>query len=482
MSAYLTGVSLSQVPTGFGGYTGVVIQNSGNFPVQYTINISSTTFDASVTPTKAADGLLYDTIFISDSLDYLDPNQKQITKVINCNESGSFYILHSPFRTFNLSSDRSEGAEYAAITINSQSNIGDSDSDLIINVTGNRITGFPIPKKLGEFYAVKDYSNIDALSTTKSPSLTFYWSCINNLDYFTGFKLELSTNSSFTSPTTDYLYVKENSDGGFPLYGGYDGFNNETYSLKKTNLSFNQDYYARIQAVNVTGGTGEYAYATGYNYDYPILDDTTFSGNHPSPGENLKITPTILYLNYLSNAETDFDLFDYVYQQNGNSADFRKYSGINVKFSPTDNSIGNATYKASSTSKGVINFIPRDNIQMAFNTGDGGIFRLELEFENIGLYGYGGQGVDVKNITNYSEATNGGPIFKFDDVKYNDTSDSSNTRTIQYYIYKVLDSIFYAGIGGGKGLLLTDETNKGFPIPINGTKIETINYINLKNP
>ena len=42
MSTYLTGVSLGQVPTRFGGYTGVVIQNSGNFPVQYTINISNT--------------------------------------------------------------------------------------------------------------------------------------------------------------------------------------------------------------------------------------------------------------------------------------------------------------------------------------------------------------------------------------------------------------------------------------------------------
>ena len=477
MSTYLTGVSLGQVPTGFGGYTGVVIQNSGNFPVQYTINISSTTFDSSVTPVKAADGLLYDTIFISDSLDYLDPDQKQITKIINCNESGSFYILHSPFRTFNLSTDRSQGQEYATVTIGSQSNIGDSDSNLTIDVTGNRITGFPIPKKLGKFYAIKDYSKIDA-----SPSLIFYWSCINNLDYYTGFKLELSTDSSFTSPIIDYEYVKENTNGAFPLYGGYDGFNNETHSVTKTNLSFNQNYYARIQAVNVTGGTGEYTYATGYDYDYPILDDATYSGNHPSPGENLIIAPTVLYLNYLSNTETDFDLFDYLYQQNGNSADFRKYSGINIKFSPTDNSIGNATYKSSDVSKGAINFIPRSNIQMAFNTGVGGIFKLELEFENIGLYGYGGKGVKVTDSTNYTPATDGGPIFKFDDVKYNDTSDTSNTRTIQYYIYKDLDSVFYAGIGGGKGLLLTDETNKGFSIPINGSKIETINYINLKNP
>lgn len=477
MSTYLTGVSLGQVPTGFGGYTGVVIQNSGNFPVQYKINISNTTFDASVTPTKAAGGLLYDTIFISDSLDYLDPDQKQITKIINCNESGSFYILHSPFRTFNLSTDRSQGQEYATVTIDSQSNIGDSDSDLTINVTGNRITGFPIPKKLGKFYAVKDYSKIDA-----SPSLSFYWSCINNLDYYTGFKLELSTDSSFTSPIVSYEYVKENTDGVFPLYGGYDGFNNESHSVTKTNLSFNQNYYARIQAVNVTGGTGEYTYATGYDYDYPILDDATYSGNHASPGENLKITPTILYLNYLSNTESDFDLFESLYKLNGNSADFRKYSGINVKFSPSDNSIGNATYKSSDVSKGAINFIPRSNIQMAFNTGVGGIFRLELEFENVNLYGYGGEGVKVRGDGDFSAATNGGPIFKFDDVKYNDTSDSLNTRTMQYYVYKDLDSLFYAGIGGGKGLLITDETNKGFSIPINGSKIGTINHINLKNP
>jgi hypothetical protein len=477
MSTYLTSVSLGQVPTGFGGYTGVVIQNSGNFPVQYKINISNTTFDASVTPTKAAGGLLYDTIFISDSLDYLDPDQKQITKIINCNESGSFYILHSPFRTFNLSTDRSQGQEYATVTIDSQSNIGDLDSNLTIDVTGNRITGFPIPKKLGKFYAVKDYSKIDA-----SPSLTFHWSCINNLDYYTGFKLELSTDSSFTSPIINYEYVQENTDGVFPLYGGYDGFNNENHSVTKTNLSFNQNYYARIQAVNVTGGTGEYTYATGYDYDYPILDDATYSGNHASPGENLKITPTILYLNYLSNAESDFDLFESLYELNGNSADFRKYSGINVKFSPSDNSIGNATYKSSVVSKGAINFIPRSDIKMAFNTGVGGIFRLELEFENVNLYGYGGQGVQVRGDGDFSAATDGGPIFKFDDVKYNDTSDSLNTRTIQYYVYKDLDSLFYAGIGGGQGLLITDETNKGFSIPINGSEIKTINHINLKNP
>lgn len=481
MSTYLTGVNLGQVPTGFGGYTGIMIQNSGNFPVQYTINISETTFDSTVTPAKAADGEIYNTIFISDSLDYLDPNQKQVTKVINCNDSGYFYILHSPFRTFNLPVDRSEGQEYAAVTINSQSAIGDSDANLIINITGDRITGFPIPEKLGKFYAVKNYSDVEG-TNIKSPSLTFYWSCINNFDYFTGFKLELSSDSTFTSPTIDYLNVKENSDGGFPLYGGYDGFYNENFSLKKVNLSFNQNYYARIQAVNITGGTGEYTYATGYDYDYPILDGTTYSGDHPSPGENLKITPTMLYLNYISNSETDFDLFNYIYSQNGNSADFRRYSGINIKFSPSDNSIGNATYKSSSTSKGVVNFMLKDNISMAFNTGENGIFRLELEFENIGLYGYGGEGVNVTTLTDYAAAKNGGPVFKFDDIKYNDPSDSSNVRTIQYYIYKDINSVFYAGIGGGKGLLLTDETNKSFTVPVNGNKVETINYINLKNP
>ena len=479
MSTYLTGVSLGQVPTGFGGYTGVVIQNSGNFPVQYTINISNTTFDASVTPTTAADGLLYDTIFISDSLDYLDPDQKQITKTINCNESGSFYILHSPFRTFNLSTDRSQGQEYACVTIGSQSSIGDSDSDLIINVTGNRITGFPIPKKLGKFYAVKDYSKINV-----NPNLTFYWSCIDNLDYYTGFKLELSTDSSFTSPIITYEYVEQNTDGAFPLYGGYDGFKNETHSVTKTNLSFNQNYYARIQAVNVTGGTGEYTYATGYNYDYPILDDATYSGNHPSPGENLIMTPTMLYLNCTSDIETNFDLFDYIYKQNGNSADFRKYSGINVKFSPSNMADEDpiAIFESTDVSLGAINFIPKNNIQMAFNTGVGGIFKLELEFENIELYGHGGKGVEVEDDTNYLPAAKGGPIFKFDDVKYNDPSDKSNTRTIEYYIYKDLRSVFYAGIGGGKGLLITDTTNQGFSIPINGSKIGTINHINLRNP
>ena len=44
-------------------------------------------------------------------------------------------------------------------------------------------------------------------------------------------------------------------------------------------------------------------------------------------------------------------------------------------------------------------------------------------------------------------------------------------------------SLFYAGVGGGKGLLITDTTNEAaFPILINGSKTETINRINLKNP
>jgi len=478
MSTYLTGVSLGQVPTGFGGYTGVLIQNSGNFPVQYTINISNTTFDASVTPTTAADGLLYDTIFISDSLDYLDQDQKQITKTINCNESGSFYILHSPFRTFNLSTDRSQGQEYATVTIGSQSSIGDSDSNLTINVTGNRITGFPIPKKLGKFYAVKNYSEKDA-----SPGLAFHWSCINNLDYYTGFKLELSTDSSFTSPIVSYEYAKENTDGAFPLYGGYDGFRNESHSVTKTNLSFNQNYYARIQAVNVTGGTGEYTYATGYDYDYPILDGTTYSGNHPSPGKNLMVTPSMLYLNCILDEETNFDLFNYIYKNNNNSADFRNYSGINVKFFPANMADEDpiSIFKSTDVSLGAINFIPKSDTPMAFNTGVGGVFRLELEFENIELFGCGGDGVTVKDGVVSFPAKQGGPIFKFDDIEYIDKSDNL-TRTIEYYIYTDVRSKFYAGVGGGNGLLITDTTDIGFSIPINGSKIETINRINLKNP
>lgn len=482
MSTYITGVNLNQVPTGFGSYTGVVITNSGNFPVQYKINISKTTFDSTVTPSTAEDGNLYDTIFISDSFKYLDSTQNQITKIVNCNESGTFYILHTPFRTFNLPIDRSEGQEYATVTIQSMSSIGDIDNNLIINITGNRITGFPIPQKLGKFYAVKDYDLIDDLSNTRSPSLSFYWSCINKLDYFTGFKLELADNSSFTSPQIDYLSVKENKDGNFPLYGNYDGFFEENYSIKKINLSFGQNYYARIQALNVTGGTGAYTYATGFNYNYPILDGITYSGDHPSPGENLKIDPTILTLNYISNGETDFDLFKFLYTQNNNSADFRKYSGINVKFSPSDNSVGTAIYKSSSISNGAINFVPTNNVPIAFSTGLGGIFRLELEFENVNLYGKGGEGATYNGDGTFSKPQNGGPVFKFDDIKYYDSSDPTNIRKIQYYIYKDVDSIFYAGVGGGAGLFITDQTNKGSQIVVDGSKIETINYLNLKNP
>ena len=89
----------------------------------------------------------------------------------------------------------------------------------------------------------------------------------------------------------------------------------------------------------------------------------------------------------------------------------------------------------------------------------------------------------MSDSTNFTPATNGGPIFKFDNIQYKDPPDDLNTRTIEYYIYKDVNSFFRAGVGGGKGLLITDETNEGFSIPINGSKTETINRINLRrNP
>ena len=45
-----------------------------------------------------------------------------------------------------------------------------------------------------------------------------------------------------------------------------------------------------------------------------------------------------------------------------------------------------AIFESTDVTLGAINFIPKNNIQMAFNTGVGGIFKLELEFENLIRY------------------------------------------------------------------------------------------------
>lgn len=477
MSTTTSSVTLNQVPTGYGGYTGVCLTNSGNFPVQYSISVSETAFDSSVTPAKAIGGVVNNTIYISDNVENPDLNSSTIVKNVNANDSGVFYILHRPFTNFSLPAYYSTGIESARVSIATTSSVGDNDGTLSIYVTGQRVTGLPIPNKMVEFYAVKDYSP-QANVSSNGVLLQFNWKCQDRFNYYSGFRLDLATDSSFSSYTTDYFGVTKNSNSNLPNYGTYNGFYNQQYSLTKSNLAISQNYYARLCPVNITGGTGEFVYPEVYNEYYPILSDEVLSGVVPYPGDNLKLDPTGWYLNYSSDYVENFDLFEYLYKQNNNSADFTKYSGINIKF--TRNKSTSLSQMVSSTVKsGAINFVNTNNRPIGFSVDGSYVFKLEMEFENVGLYGCGGDGGIQQSNNVFTNAGNGGAIFNLDYIAYQDPSDSTKTRSIQYYIYKDVDSIFYAGAAGSAGVIVTDTTDNQVQAVINGTTIKNMTSINL---
>jgi hypothetical protein len=60
-------------------------------------------------------------------------------------------------------------------------------------------------------------------------------------------------------------------------------------------------------------------------------------------------------------------------------------------------------------------------------------------------------------------------------------SENDVTKKIQYYIYKDTDSLFYAGIGGGSALIVTDNTTSDTKtIIVPGSEINYITDTDLR--
>jgi hypothetical protein len=455
MTTYYTGVQLADVVTGFGGYTGLVLVNSGNFPIKYDINISKTNLQG--IDASDCNDTNTGTLFISADLNNINLSNNEVELTVNPSSSGVVYVLHRPYRNFTssfITAGNIDGYESAEITVKSLSSVGDEDENITIDVTGRRIKTFSTPPRIGSFFAVEDYN-----STLANPLYrNFFWSVITNNTFLTGFNLQLSANTSFTSPTTYQYSVVQNQDANLPLYGNYKGLLENIYSIDLTDFTINTNYYARIQGVN-NAGVGDYSYCTGFDNYNVDLDGTGYSGLYTSPGGNLKVNYRVLNLSRYDTYEKDFDLYEYLVSQNNNSYDFRRYSGIYVKFF-SNNAPALCNYVASSKTTGAINF----NIPY-INGGDGFLispnssnrFSIELEFNNCGLYGHGGDGLIWKNDNSnlewtYFEPTDGGPIFNFDNYTY-------NAIPIDYYIYKDIYSVMYAGSAGSKGWLINIENN-----------------------
>lgn len=463
MSIYYTGFYLNKVPTGFGFSTGLILINSGNSPIEYTIKISNTLLTG-ITSSDVLGGDVPDkTIFISDNLINDASDSDSIVKVVNPNDSGVVFLLHKPFSNYSLSppNGKHTGHETARITVESVSSLGNIDNNIIIDISGQRIFVQPQPKIIGKFYAVTDYL------PKSQVNIQYNWSAIQSENYITGFRVETFSDSSFTTPVSiDTYEIKTNINENEPLFGKYDSFLDEDYTITLQNLSINQNYFARISGLNVDS-SGSQTFATGFTTYNPELDDTAFSGLTPSPGSNLKFTPQIFQISKVSDSEMDFNLLTFLKDNNGGSLDFTKYSGAVIKFFPEKNIA--AIYKASLTTKGAINFIIPVNEFFLFSADVTNIFKMKLEFENIKLYGCGGEaGSAIAN------SKDGGPVFNLDNVE-------NNSQKIQYYIYKDTDSIFYAGIAGGQALVITDNTNsndKQLIVP--GSKINHITDVDLR--
>ena len=454
---YYKGIELNETPTGFGMYTGLAITNSGNFPIQYSLSISDTIL------TGIDDGDKKNTLFLTENISSFDGTNSVLYKTINPSESGIFYILHKPFIV------AAEGYETATVSIESNSSAGDSDDLIVIDITGQRITGCPIPDKFAKFYAVQNYNSEDGFN------LNFNFTPLSGNAFITGIGLDLALDSSFSSlvgSATNYFAVVDN--GGresLPLYGGYPGLIGKEFSFSVANISINQDYYARVFPINCTGGTGAYTYPTGFvRNNFPILSNEAYSGFLNSPGSNLSFVPGILYIDYQIDDRGPLDLLQIIKDNNDGSDNLLFYSGVNIKFSPIEKRIGFIRGNAEHAPLYLIK--PQNGIE--FSTGVGGIFRLELEFENINVVGLGGVGA-----TEGKTAEKGGPVFNFDNLNYSSVAGGEVDKVFNYYIYKDVDSNFAAGIGGGNGWLITDQADNSTKYIIEGNTVEYIDFINL---
>lgn len=470
MSVYNYGVTLNPVPTGFGMYTGIAITNNGNFPTEYSASISDTTFDGSVTALTALDGNIYNTIYLTDDPINFDKSDQTSSKSVKVSNSGLLYVFHKPFNTFEPGMEGT-GLEFSTITINSISSAGDADSPISISVSGQRIITHPTPSKLGNFYAIKG-----------GDSLEFHWQSILSCDYFTGFDLDLSLNSSFSSLVSIPEYTVNdlrapNTDINYPTFGHYSGFKGIDYELTIDGLSYGQDYYARLRPINVAGGYGPYVYCTGYNTRSFKVNGSTYSGIHPSPGENLRSELTRLDIVYHSDAESDFDIFNLIVENNNNSTNFQRYSGVNIKFFPKSNNVQLSEFTASATDKGALNFIPDSSLgSFTYGVGVGGTFDIEIELENIGLFGHNGSaGLSLGNGS-FSSPGNGGPILNFSPASY---SDGATTKSVQFHIYKDADSVLYAGAAGGNGVTVTENNDSNNTTSFNGGTTVHVKTVDL---
>jgi len=459
---YNVGVYLNPVPTGFGSYTGISIFNRSDKPVSYVAEMSETSlFTTNNDPlpdTDAVDDNLYDTLFVTSDINNVDTSISSVSLSLGAGESGNIYVAHKPFSTF-WPTYQTTGIETANLSIISESSEGDLDSAINIKITGQRILDPENPTKPGRFFAIESYNQNDGYN------LDFKWQLLSGQAFVSGFKIDLCSDSSFLTHVADSPYdiqIQKNTESSKPQYLDYYNYGTRDFSYKINNLPTDSYLYARLIAVNGVNENSSYTYCTGFKPDdtNPI-DNITYSGLHPSPGDNLGFGTDFLTINKGIDQEYEIDLTQILYEANNNSYDFTAYTGVVLNFySNSENPDDSSRIDSSTKEVAAIRLKRPEGKNFTYSVNASNKFNLVLNFENISIAGYNGKGAKWNGNT-VVNAENGGPIFDFDNLNY-------GAKVFDYYINKDKDSIFYAGIGGTDAYK-TNVTNVGADL-IDGEK------------
>ncbi len=398
-----TGKHIGECLTGFGSSFPVFIYNSGNSDISYEIDVLNNTDIFSVSENEF---------------------------IINNGSVKKFDIFYKPTIVASTSTDTSQ------ITIFSES-VEDGTVDpsglITINITGSRI----ITNTAGsvrKFIALKKY-NPEKVEV----SYDFRWlppsgtGLLKNY-YFTGYRLDLSTVSDFSSIdySKDIVIPRNNKDD--PRFATYYGFPESEIiqNISKSdfpNLQINTNYYARIYTSS-TNNTGVSIYATGVDNLSDQLSEEVINGNSGTV-VNIKIEKKALDVYIEQGNYVNYDLSDKIIKTNNNSDEFIFISGINVFF--PDNSF----------------FVSSDYNNYA------------VSLNNVVLNNFTGNGSTLINF--YIPSTcrvlgnfgKGGDTFIGSELKYNDTNFINKTTAE----YNKTNSTFSDSQAGGNVFLLNAKTN-----------------------
>lgn len=449
----ITGTNIGNCLTGFGIHYPITVYNSGNSEILYSIkNSNNTNFDLSKN-SFAVDASSFDT----------------------------FDIFYKP----TISSGTDEITDLTISSISVEDGSIDPSGDITLNLTGTRLTNI----------TGGNPRSFRVVSNFAGPYYDFYWKAPTGIsgsnlhNYFiTGYTLQLSTNSNFSSPEyTKEIKIAQNNSRN-PDFSTYYGFSDDDifFRLDKnsySDLEIETDYYARLYTA-IVGNTGVSVYASGVKYANESVSNEVFAGYSGTP-INIKIekqpldfyiTPNNTWFDYT------YDLYSKLIEYNLGSTNFKAYSEINI-YLPE-----NTVFESKDLSKGAIelnglflnftgspagadtciNFYVPTSTEIRGRIGDG--TNLYFKYDNNlfdGSHGYtfNGQPSNIippaTNPSNgYSDTSDGGPAISLKaktlinqnertDIKYNIYSKLSNPSIINKNTTS--EPKFVAGSGGGKG-------------------------------